>query len=148
MAEGSWIRVKSVDAHLDASTVNSIIETALGQRAVSITQRPELRKEIGQAFIEVATKYVPVKDGNLVKRGYATNDGRVIWSAVNQRGENYAGYVYDQEKTRWPDGKTYVNPSKKPSDPRWAEKIHPGTDEWTTFVNNITPIIKEAFRNE
>ena len=148
MAGGSWIRVRSVDAHLDAKTVNSIIETALGKRAVSVTQKPELRKQIGEAFIEIASKYVPNKTGNLVAHGYATSDGRVIWSATNKRGENYAGYVYDPEKTRWPEGTTYANPSKKPSDPRWAENVYSHTDEWEAFINNITPIIKEAFADD
>jgi hypothetical protein len=148
MAEGSWLRLGPIDAHLDARTVNSIIKDALGRRAESITQNPEVRQKIGEAFIDAVTPFVPVsnkeKATHLVDSGRATDDGRVYWTAINKRGDNYAGYVYDQEETRWPDGE-YLKPSKPGTYPRWVEKVHPGTAEWDTFVNNITPIIKEAF---
>ena len=147
MADGSWIRINAVAAHLDARTVNSIIKEALGQRAISITQKPELRKKIGEAFIASATPFVPVKTGVLASHGYATNDGRVIWSATNGRGENYAGYVYDPAETRWPDGE-YSHSAKTGTYPRWVEKVQPGTAEYDAFKNNVSEIIREEFAKD
>lgn len=147
MAEGSWIRIGAIDAHLDANTVNNIIKEAMGERMISITQNPELRQQIGEAFLDVVTPYIPAKSGQLRSSGRATDDGRVYWTAMNKRGDNYAGYVYDPDETRWPDGE-YVKPSTPGTYPRWVEKVHPGTAEWEAFINNITPLIRRAFAND
>lgn len=144
MSEGSWIRIGAIDANLDAGTVNHIIKEAIGKRGVSITQMPELRQQIGEAFLAVVTPFVPAKSSQLRGSGRATDDGRVYWTATNKRGDNYAGYVYDQEETRWPEGE-YIKPSTSGTYPRWVEKVHPGTAEWDIFVNKITPLIREAF---
>ena len=149
MAENSWIRIGAIDAHLDARTVNSIIKNALGQRAISVTQMPELRREIGEAFIEVVTPFVPKKSGDLRDSGRATDDGRVYWTAMN-KGFNYAQYVYDEDGDRWgPEG--YKNPTTKDpvlTVPRWVEKVQPGTAEWNAFINKVTPIIIRRFADE
>lgn len=147
MAEGSWIRIGAVDANLDAGTVNYIIKEALGKRAESITQRPELRQRIGEAFVDAVTPFIPSKTGDLRRSGRATDDGRVYWTATNKRGENYAGYVYDYDETRWPDG-IYKKPTTPGTHPRWVDIVHPGTPEWDAFVANITPMIKEAFAKD
>lgn len=146
MAEGSWIRIGAIDAHLDARTVNSIIKEALGKRAVSITQKPELRQEIGEAFIGAVTPFVPMKSGALRESGRATADGRLYWTAVN-KGFNYANAVYDPDGERWPDG-NYKKPTTPGTHPRWVEKVQPGTPEWDAFVNNITPIIIRRFADD
>jgi hypothetical protein len=146
MAEGSWIRISAIKANLNARTVNDIIEKALGKRAISITQMPDLRQEIGEEFVVAVSPFVPMKSGQLISSGRATDDGRVYWSATN-RGFNYASTVYDEDGERWgPEG--YKKPTTPNSYPRWVEKVQPGTAEWEAFINNITPIIKEAFRNE
>lgn len=150
MADGSWIRIGAIDAHLDASTVNSIIKEVLGKKAVSITQKPELRQAIGEQFVAAVTPFVPVSNEpdkyHLWMSGRATDDGRVFWSATN-RGYNYASAVYDENGERWPSGE-YVKPSTPGTFPRWVEKVQPGTAEWDAFINTITPIIKEAFKDE
>jgi len=146
MAEGSWIRIGAIDAHLDARTVNSIIKEALGKRAISITQKPELRQEIGQAFVDAVTPFVPMKTGQLRESGRATADGRVYWTATH-KGYNYAYTVYDPDGERWPEGQ-YKKPTTPDTYPRWVEKVQPGTAEYSAFINTITPIIKEAFRDE
>ena len=154
-ANGSWIRVGGIKAHLDAKTINPIIETVLRKRAVSITQMPELRQQVGEEFLKVVTPFVPVNTGELQRSGRATNDGRLYWSVIRptyaNEGSyafNYTNVTYDPNYQRWPKGETYENPRDKRTQPRWVECVHPGTDEWTTFVNNITPIIKEAFRDD
>lgn len=147
MAEGSWIRIGAIDAHLDARTVNSIIKDALGKKAISITQNPELRKSIGEAYIEVVTPFVPSKTGALRESGRATADGRVYWTATNKYGDNYAGYVFDQDGTRWPEGH-YKKPTTPGTYPRWVESVQPGTAEWDAFINNASYLIREAFKNE
>ena len=151
MAEGSWIRIGAIDAHLDAKTVNSIIESALGQRAISVTQMPELRQQIGEAFLKAVTPFVPMSNkptrGQLRESGRATDDGRVYWTAVGDGVSydyNYASRVYDEDGVLWgPEG--YKKPTTPGTVPRWTEKVQPGTKEWDAFVNDITPIIKEAF---
>jgi hypothetical protein len=146
MADGSWIRIKATEAHLDASTVNSIIKDALKQKAISITQMPELRKQIGEKFVEAVTPFVPYKSGALSNSGTATDDGRVYWTAVH-RGYNYASLLYDEDGDVWPNGE-YNKPTTKDTYPQWVKHVQPGTQEWNDFVTNITPIIKEAFNNE
>lgn len=146
MAEGSWIRINAVDAHLDARTVNSIIKEALGKRAISITQKPDLRQEIGQAFVDAVTPFVPMKSGQLRASGRATDDGRVYWTATN-KGYNYAYTVYDLHGERWPEGQ-YKKPTTPGTYPRWVEKVQPGTAEYTAFINTITPIIIRRFAED
>lgn len=154
MAEGSWIRIKAVDANLKATQVNDIIKTALGKRAISITQMPDLRQEIGNEFIRAVTPFVPMKTGALRASGRATSDGRLYWTAVAPaRGEegyafNYAETVYDPvEPYRWPTGE-YKKPTTPGTYPRWVEKVQPDTPAWTAFVNNITPIIIRRFAED
>ena len=144
MSKGSWIRISAMDANLDAKTVNSIITKALKQKAESVTKAPELRQEIGEAFVEAVTPFVPKKTGALRESGRATDDGRVYWTAVN-KGFNYASHVYDQDGYMWPSGE-YKKPTTEGTYPQWVTKVQPGTPEWDAFVNNITPIIKEAFK--
>lgn len=153
MAGGSWIRIGAVDAHLDARTINSIIETTLVKRAKSITQNPTLRKQIGEELLVQVTPFIPYDTGQLSESGRATPDGRLYWSAIGEEGENYAYEMYDRDKARWPNGYNrptlgkYPGPNHAPQ-PRWMERVQPGTPEWEAFVNRITPIIKEAFENE
>jgi hypothetical protein len=146
MADSSWIRIGAIDTHLDARTVNSIIEEALRKRAISITQRPELRQEIGQAYVDAVTPFVPMKSGQLRDSGMATDDGRVYWTAVN-KGFNYAATVYDYDGEMWPDGE-YAKPSTPGTYPRWVEKVQPGTAEYDAFINTITPIIIRGFADD
>lgn len=144
MSKGSWIRISAIDANLDAKTVNGIIKTALKQKAESVTKTPELRQAIGEEFVEAVTPFVPMKSGDLRASGRATDDGRVYWTSVH-RGYNYANKVYDEDGLLWPDGK-YKKPSTPNTFPQWVIKVQPHTKEWEAFVNNITPIIKEAFK--
>ena len=150
MSKGSWIRISAMDANLDAKTVNGIIKTALKQKAESVTKAPELRKQIGEEFIKAVKPFVPYKSGDLSNSGKATDDGRVYWTSVHN-GYNYASKLYDEYSAVWPEG--YNNPTIKKDvipnhapQPRWVTRVHPGTEEWETFVNNITPIIKEEFK--
>lgn len=150
MAEGAWIRVNAVDAHLDARTVNDIIETALKKRTESITQRPALRKSIGELYLEEVTPFVPKKSGQLRKSGYATDDGRVYWTAIGDGVSydyNYASKVYDEDGDMWPGGE-YNNPTTDFTYPRWTEKVRPDTDKWNNFTRNVADRIKEEFRND
>ena len=154
MAEGSWIRIGAVDAHLDAKTVNLIIKDALGKKAITVTQKPELRQQIGEEFLKAVKPFVPYDTGDLSDSGKATTDGRVYWTSVH-RGYNYANRLYDENGELW-GPKGYINPTrgKYPGpgehdpQPRWVTRVHPGTQEWSAFVNNLTPIITEAFNDE
>ncbi len=152
MADGSWIRIGAIDANLDAKTVNAIIRAALGKRALSVTQMPELRKEIGEAFLKQVTPFIPCKTGLLREQGHATTDGRVYWTATRDATENsgsfnYAATVYDQDGDLWPGGH-YKKPTTPGTYPRWVEKVQPGTAEWDAFINNITPVIIRRFAND
>lgn len=153
MAEGSWIRIKATEAHLDAKTVNEIIKVALGKKAISVTQKPELRQTIGEYFVEAVTPFVPFKSGDLSRSGAATTDGRVYWTSVH-KGYNYANLLYDEDSEVWPGGYVkptlgkYDGPGEHDPQPRWVARVHPGTSEWAAFVNNITPEIRKAFADE
>ena len=152
MSEGSWIRIGAVNAHLDATTVNNIIKDAIGKRGISITQKPELREDIGNALLEQVTPFVPESKkpthGQLRASGRATDDGRLYWTAMNSRGDNYASYVYDQDCSRWAQGQTYAKPSTAGTHPRWVTQVTHNTQQWTAFVNNITPIIIRRFAED
>ena len=154
-AKGSWIRVNAVDAHLNATTVNSIIKTNLSGRAVSITQKPAVRQAVGEAYLEVVTPFVPSKTGDLRESGRATDDGRVYWTAIrppyNVEGSyafNYAEATFDPKFRKWGKGKTYDNPSTVGTTPRWTENVRPDTDEWEVFTAKVADIVKEAFKDD
>lgn len=153
-ARGSWIRIRATEAHLDATTVNEIITTVLGKRAVSITQKPELRKAIGEEFLRQVTPFVPELTGKLRESGRVTDDGRLYWTATrpayNREGSyafNYANITYDPHRLQWPEGE-YDRPHTDGTYPRWVERVHPGTPEWDAFINNITPEIRRAFAED
>lgn len=154
MADSGWIRIKATTTNLDAKTVNKIIEEALSKRAISITQMPELRQQIGEEFIAAVKPFIPYKTGDLSDSGTATPDGRVYWTSVHN-GYNYASRLYDEDSEMWgPTG--YVNPTKgkypgpeiHDPQPRWVERVQPGTKEYEAFVNNIKPLIIDAFRRD
>jgi hypothetical protein len=154
-AKGSWIRISARTAHLDAITIKAIIKDELGRKAISVTQKPELRQAIGEEFLKAVTPFVPMNTGALRESGRATDDGRLYWTAVrpanpeneNSYAYNYAKYAFDPDKIFWPNGE-YNEPRTEGTYPRWVEKVHPGTPEWEAFVNNILPIIKEALEND
>lgn len=146
MASGSWIRINAVDARLDATTVNQIVTVALGKQAESVTKRPALRKAIGEKFVEAVTPLVPKKDGDLRKSGRATTDGRVYWSAIGDKGENYASEMYDEYSIRWPRG--YFRPTTKDTTPRWVEVFLADTSKYEAFKNSIIPIIVKEFNED
>lgn len=155
MAEGSWIRINAVDAHLDARTVNSIIKEALGHKASSITQMPDLRQEVGEAYLKAVTPFVPMSNkkgtaGQLRESGRATDDGRVYWTAVGDGVSydfNYASTVYDEYSIKWPSGE-YKKPTTLGTYPRWTEKVQPGTAEWDAFITDVTFIVRRAFAKD
>ena len=148
MAGGSWIRIKATKVHLDAGTMNSVVKVALGHKATSVTQKPELRKIIGEHYIDAVTPFIPWKSGDLSNSGEATTDGRVYWTSVH-KGYNYAELLYDEYSNVWPEG--YKNPTRtvhKDPTPRWTELVQPGTREWDAFINKITPEIRRAFAED
>lgn len=146
MASGSWIRIGAVKARLDAKTINAIVKKELGERAVSITQKPALRQAIGEKFVEAVTPLVPMKTGALRESGRATTDGRVYWTAIGKKGENYAAEMYDANSIRWPNG--YYRPTTKGTTPRWVEVFLADTSKYDAFRNNIIPIIVEGFNED
>lgn len=151
MAEGSWIRIGAVDARLDADTINPIIKAELGKRAISITQKPELRQKIGEELLRVVTPFVPVskeqKPEHLCMTGRATEDGRLYWSAVNDRGYNYAAAVYDKDGDRWPGGK-YSHSESTKTYPQWVTHVTNDSQQWNAFVNAIIPLIVKEFAED
>lgn len=136
---GSWVRISATKCHLDARTLNGIVEEVLGRKAESVTKDPDLRRDIGTEYIKVVTPYVPVDSGRLRESGRATTDGRLYWTAVDPiTGDNYA---YDQ----------YTNiyyRHAEPTGPFWVDRVQPGTSEWDgEFMSAITPIIIRRFND-
>ena len=140
MSNGSWIRINAMECHLDAKTMNKIIEGVLDRKAESITKDPDLRQEIGTVLVDVVTPYVPMKTGQLRDSGRATTDGRLYWTAIDPKtGENYA---YKQYTTQY---NHYTTPG---TGPYWVNNVQPGTPDWDdTFISTITPIIKRRFND-
>ena len=142
MSEGSWIRVSAIDCHLDANTINRIVEKIMGEKMPSVTNDPDLRQTIGEQYVQIVTKYVPMRPiasggGTLMSSGRATDDGRVYWTAVSPKGYNYAAIQYENENFK----------HDYPRTDHWTDKVSPGTRDWQEFIDNITPIIIERFKN-
>ena len=137
MAEGSWIRINAIDCHLDAATINNIVEKVMGERMASVTNDPDLRQAVGEQYVQTVTKYVPLKSGALINSGQATTDGRVYWSAISPKGYNYAEIQYENDGFK----------HEPPRTDHWTDEVSPGTVDWQDFVDSITPIIKERFKD-
>ena len=146
MANDSWIRISAIKARLDARTMNQIVASALGRRVESVTKRPPLRKAIGEEFVRAVNPLVPMKTGTLRESGRATDDGRVYWTAIGGKGENYASEMYDEQSIRWPNG--YHRPTTSGTTPRWVEVFLADTSKYDAFVNSIIPIIVEEFNKD
>ena len=97
MSGGSWIRVNAKTTGLDARTINGLIREILDRKTESITRHPQLRQEIGLAYVDAVTPFVPMKTGKLRGSGNATTDGRVYWTATSKLGYNYAGIQYETQ---------------------------------------------------
>lgn len=136
------VRIGVKSTGLGAKSINGVIEEILGQRAKSVTQMPDLRKDIGRVYIQAVTPYVPKMTGRLRNSAFASNDGRVTWSAVNsQTGENYA---YDQyTNTRYRH--KVINGVQTQA--WWTNAVMPDEPGWEDFIEQITPMIKERFEN-
>lgn len=140
MSSGSWVRIGAMKCHLDARTVNKIVQDVLGRKAESVTKDPDLRQAIGTEYLNVVTPYVPMKTGKLRESGRATNDGRLYWTAIDPiTGENYA---YKQYTTQY---RHYTTPG---TGPFWVENVQPGTPDYDEdFISAITPIIIRRFND-
>ena len=55
MSSGSWVRIGAMKCHLDARTVNKIVQDVLGRKAESVTKDPDLRQAIGTEYLNVVT---------------------------------------------------------------------------------------------
>ena len=140
MGGGSWIRIGSMEAHLDARTMNKIVTEVMDKKMQSVTKDPDLRHDIGEEYARIVTKYVPMKTGALRMSGRATNDGRLYWTAINPN--NGYNYAYKQYTTQY---NHYTTPD---TGPYWVQNVQPGTDDWDNeFIPAITPIIKRRFND-
>lgn len=128
----SGIRINAMDLHLDARSVNAIVKDVLGRKAQTVTKNPDLRKEIGEQFIETVTPYVPKKTGKLRDHAYATSDGRIWWTA------EYAGYQHDTQYQH------YTTPG---TGPNWEQYATPDGKDFQLFLDAITPIIMRRFND-
>lgn len=127
-----------MDVHLDARSINAEVKRVLGHKATSVTQSPDLRKDIGQAYVEQVSPYVPKKTGKLRESGRGTDDGRVYWTATSPKGYNYANIQYTNIQFN----------HHFPETAHWTEYVQPGTPDWDEFRDRITPMIKRRFRDE
>lgn len=127
----SGLRIGSINCALDARSVNAIVAEALGRKAQSVTKMPDLRKEIGEQYIELVTPYVPKKTGKLRDHAYATGDGRLIWTAP---------YAEKQYTTQYSH---YTTPG---TGPYWTNYVQPGTPGYSAFIDAIQPLIIRRFQ--
>lgn len=128
-------RVSATKIGLDAANINKEIQKILGKKVRSITQDPDLRKRIGQAYVTQVTPYVPIRTGKLRKSGRGTSDGRVTWSAVaHRKSGRYKTFDY----AYW---QFHFGPKKN-----WTENVQPETPDWDKFIKRITPMIIQRFK--
>lgn len=142
------IRLGSTKLHLDAHTMNSVVESVLRAKAQSITQSPDLRKDIGEVYIDKVTPYVPKKSGKLRKSAMATNDGRVIWSAKGEVAgpDGKGGTTKDYAVTQYNiEHSHYTTPN---TGSHWTDNVQPGTSDWDEFIEEITPMIIRRLQDE
>lgn len=124
-----------------ARSINDAIEEILGRKEQSITKNPELRHYINEQYLDAVTPFVPLsnkeKDHHL-RDAFITNDGRIVWSAVN-KGFNYA---YIQHITQ------YAHYTTDGTGPYWEEQVAPGTDTWKNiFIPSITERVQQEYKN-
>lgn len=135
---GAWIRIGAVKVHLDSKSMNSIVSNVLGKKAKSITKDPDLRSLVGTLYVNQVTPFVPKRDGSLRESGRGTSDGRVYWSATDPNtGFNYAKFQFNHSE--------YIHPTTPGTHPHWIDYVQPGTDEWSKFIDRITPVIIRRF---
>ena len=135
------LRISAVNAHLDSHTINPIIKEALLGRAERIAKNPDLRKDVGETYVNTVYPFIPYKTGQLANSGGATRDGRVYWSAKNPNtGVQYAPDQYYNT--------SYKHPSRYPGhmpQAKWTEAVAPGTPAWDNFVAAVEPTVRRYF---
>lgn len=148
-SKGFRIRINAIEAHMDAKTINSIITEVMGKRVTSITQDPDLRQDIGTAYVAQTSKYVPMsaEGGKLRMSGHAEKDGRVYWTAIDPRnGYNYAMVQYRGGYTTATGQavifKDYTTPG---TGANWDAAMR--KNSWPDFIADITPLIKRRFED-
>lgn len=136
MAWNELVRVGKTAVHLDANTWNKIIRAELGRKAQSITNNPDLRREIAERMLGSITKYVPMKTGKLRGSGQVTADGRLIWYAIHN-GIDYATIQYETQ---------YAHYTTSGTGPYWDEVFV--EKDWEDFKqrDDIIALIKKAYK--
>ena len=133
MSTGSWVRITPIYAR----AVNAEIKAIINRKVESVTHNTELRRRIGEVYIQTVTKYVPYKTGKLISSAFTTSDGRVIWSAFNK------GYDYAHIQ--------YISTGFEHEEPRtayWTYEVQPGTDDWDyVFIPKMRDLITKTYKN-
>ena len=134
-----WVRLTV----LKANDLNKQIKDILGRKEKSITKNPELRKYINSMYKEIVMPYVPMstKEHHHLKDAYVTDDGRIIWTGVNNK-YDYAKIQYENFEYNHP-----VRYSGHKPTAHWTDMVQPGTDDWEVFVKAITPEIIRVYDN-
>lgn len=138
MTGGGRIRVNAIEMGLDAKTVNGIITEVMRRKLESVTKDPDLRKAIGEEYIQLVTPFVPMRTGKLRSQASASGDGRITWTATNKHGYNYALTQYTTQ---------YIHYTTPGTGPYWTDQLNPDTANWEEFKDAITPLIKERFND-
>ena len=152
MASGIRVRLTVPTAR----QLNAEIQQILKRKAESVTKNPDLRKFIGQKYIEAVTPYVPMKTGKLREQSFSTNDGRIVWSATSttkstKSSYNYADIQYEPEEY----GVRYVNYTTPGTHAHWTDYVTPPekgtrrkTRDWeNVFIPSIRDEIIRVYKN-
>lgn len=138
----NYLQVGAMSLHLDAKRMNKLVKEYIGTKAESITHKPELRMDIAQVFLEMVTKYVPMKTGHLREGGHvesghhAGGDARLVWYA-HKKGFDYATQQFETQYQHYTTPGTGSN---------WTGTFVRNKDDWADFIMTIKPLIIAAYK--
>lgn len=151
MAGGARVRLTIPTA----KQINAEITKILRRKGESVTKHPDLRRFINQQYLEVVTKYVPMRTGKLREQAFVTSDGRIVWSATrtskNGNSYNYADIQYEPEEY----GVHYTHYTTPGTGSHWTDYVTPPekgtrrkTRDWEKeFIPSIKDEIIKVYKN-
>lgn len=135
-----YVRV-SFNANALKKELNAVLDTKIK----ALTTNKKLANDIARVYGEVVTPYVPRSDENVPHhlQKFYVSDGRVMWTRTNRQGTEIGQMLYNADKnwvSRASGGNQYGGHQPQS---HWVDQMAKGGDNWQTFVQAVTPLIKD-----
>lgn len=140
----------------NANALKRAVNESLDQKITALRKDKALANQIATKWGEAVTRFVPRSDLDIPEeqhlQAFTVSDGRVIWrrkadedDEINgiSAGDEIAHLLYEGP-IRGTFHSRYDNHEPQA---HWDQCVTPGTDAWQTFVDQITPEIREWVRN-